>query len=461
MPIRTRKSDSRLTRQALATLPLAHRSVAIGVAFATWVVLSIAASPAVAQDKTPITEEQRKLHLDSFDFVWETVRDRYWDKTLGGLDWDGVRAELRPRVESASEHQEVRNVLDEMLSRLGVSHFGIIPSEAYEAIETENRRAGTSGIEARVVAGDALVVRVEAGSTASELGIQPGWQIRRIGDWVVTDSLALLNRRLAEHPHLRTILSSSVEGRLSGTPDEVIEVEFVGGEGEPVTHAIKLGPSKGRPVKFGHIPEFHVWLEARRLESNVGYIRFNAFMAPTIVMIEFNKAMLEFMDCDALIIDIRGNGGGMAEMGMGMIGWLVKEESTPVGKVVLREQELNLVVRGRPTTFDRPVVVLIDEMSVSAAEFFACAVRDIQRAHLIGTRTAGAVLGSQFVRLPNGDGFQFAAANFTSVTTGEAIEGIGVEPHESVAPSRPELLAGKDPALEAAFRWIAKQDGGR
>jgi carboxyl-terminal processing protease len=101
--------------------------------------------------------------------------------------------------------------------------------------------------------------------------------------------------------------------------------------------------------------------------------------------------------------------------------------------------------------------VLIDEMSVSAAEFFASGIKDLTNARLIGTRTAGAVLGSQIERLPTGDGFQFAAANFISIRTGETLEGIGVTPHQVVEPNREMLLEGKDSAVEAAIQWIRSQ----
>ena len=71
----------------------------------------------------------------------------------------------------------------------------------------------------------------------------------------------------------------------------------------------------------------------------------------------------------------------------------------------MRDNELKLIVRPRPKTYQGPVVVLIDELSVSAAELFACGIDELTDGRLIGTRTAGAVLGSQIERLPTGDGF--------------------------------------------------------
>jgi carboxyl-terminal processing protease len=65
-------------------------------------------------------------------------------------------------------------------------------------------------------------------------------------------------------------------------------------------------------------------------------------------------------------------------------------------------------------------------------------------------------LPSIIERLPNGDGFQYAFANYVS-ESGAALEGNGVEPDVEVIPTREALLAGRDPALEAAVEWILAQ----
>jgi len=55
--------------------------------------------------------------------------------------------------------------------------------------------------------------------------------------------------------------------------------------------------------------------------------------------------------------------------------------------------------------------------------------------------------------LPNGDGFQYAIANYIS-EGGQPLEGLGVTPDVETPPTRAALLAGKDPALDAAVAWI-------
>ena len=72
---------------------------------------------------------------------------------------------------------------------------------------------------------------------------------------------------------------------------------------------------------------------------------------------------------------------------------------------------------------------------------------------MFGTRTAGAALPSDIVRLPNGDGFQYAQASYTS-EKGKVLEGSGVEPDEEVRETRETLSTGRDAVAEAAEKWI-------
>jgi carboxyl-terminal processing protease len=80
-------------------------------------------------------------------------------------------------------------------------------------------------------------------------------------------------------------------------------------------------------------------------------------------------------------------------------------------------------------------------------------LKDLGRARIFGTRTAGAALLSLFDKLPDGDGFQYAIANYIS-EGGQQLEGLGVTPDVETPITREALLAGKDPALDAAVAWI-------
>ena len=96
-----------------------------------------------------------------------------------------------------------------------------------------------------------------------------------------------------------------------------------------------------------------------------------------------------------------------------------------------------------------------DGSSASTSEILAGGMKDLGRARIFGTHTAAAALPSVFEMLPNGDGFQYAVANYLS-EGGKPLEGLGVTPDVETPLTRQALLAGKDPALDAAIAWIKK-----
>lgn len=192
------------------------------------------------------------------------------------------------------------------------------------------------------------------------------------------------------------------------------------------------------------------------VDDNIGYIAFNGFMDPAYLMKSFNDAMRSFMDADGVIIDLRGNSGGLGAMAMGMAGWLIAENQQ-LGTLHMRDNEIKMIVQARPTPFTGPVVVLVDGLSGSASEFLSGGLQEIRRACVVGSRTKGEALPGQFTTLPNGDVFLYATANFVSAA-GKTLEGIGVIPDIEVHHTRAALLEGIDLPLEAAIAWIRNRE---
>lgn len=129
----------------------------------------------------PLTPTQRKLNLDSFEYVWNTIRNSHWDPQLGGLDWNAVRDELRPKMETAETAEQSRAILRDMIGRLHQSHFSIIPSEVYGDVHQPGAGAdGSPGFDVRVISGKAIVISVESRSPAASQGVRLGWEITGI-----------------------------------------------------------------------------------------------------------------------------------------------------------------------------------------------------------------------------------------------------------------------------------------
>jgi carboxyl-terminal processing protease len=193
--------------------------------------------------------------------------------------------------------------------------------------------------------------------------------------------------------------------------------------------------------------------EAKRLAGGLGYIRFNMFMMPA--MGKIRAALREFHDAPGIIFDLRGNLGGIGALAAGIVG-LMETRQTSLGVSRTRSENLNLVVYPQARPYTGPMAVLIDGGSGSTTELFAAGLQELRRAVIVGERSAGAALPSNFMKLPTGALFQFAFAELRT-PSGALLEGRGVPPDVEVKHTRASLLAGHDAQLEAAIEELLKK----
>lgn len=396
-----------------------------------------------------------QLNVDSFEHVWKTIRDKHWDPKLGGLDWQAVHDQLRPKVEEAKNIGEARRLMLDMLGRLKQTHFNIFPGDVYSEVGQAPRGDGSPGIEIRIVDNRPVVTEVQPGSPAEKVGIRPGWVVTKIGPTVMQPVI----ERIAASQKGTTLSglyqSRAVTARLSGAAGTKVPVEFLDGSNQPIVLELERAEPRGHLARFGYLPPTYVWFASRRV-ANTGYIRFNMFLDLPRLAPAFEDAVKSCMKCDGIIIDLRGNPGGIGGMAMGMAGLFIDKKNLHLGTMYLRDTNMRFIVNPRVETFSGPVAILVDEATGSTSEIFAGGMKDLGRARIFGSRTAGAALPSVIERLPNGDGFQYATANYIS-EGGKPLEGLGVMPDVDVKLTREALLAGRDPALDAAVDWIKTQ----
>jgi carboxyl-terminal processing protease len=179
----------------------------------------------------------------------------------------------------------------------------------------------------------------------------------------------------------------------------------------------------------------------------------------------FQRAVDQFRRSDGIVIDLRGNPGGLAAMLMGISGHFVAERK-PLGTMKTRESELRFVANPRMVSatgepvqpYDGPVAILVDGLSGSASECFTGGMQSIKRARVFGQVSMGQALPALFQSLPNGDVMIHAYGDFVTAD-GTRLEGRGVVPDDIVPLLREDLLAGRDRTLEAALAWIDRERG--
>ncbi len=403
-----------------------------------------------------LTRDERQLNVDSFDLIWRTIRDEHFDPALGGLNWNAVRNELRPQVRRAHTMPAARHAMSDAIERLKQSHFAIIPMTAYAGMASRHSDGGEgeTGLVVRVLDGHALVTAVRPGSPAEQAGVQPGWEIVRVADDDVAPALTRIAESYATSTMQQYMLVAALAGWLAGPIGQPVTVTFQAADDRQTVLDLTRAAPEGQLVRFGHLPPLHLRFEARRIEPDVGYIAFNLFFDPATLMPAFEQAVGSYMNTTrGIIIDLRGNPGGLGVMSMGMAGWFVSHADQPLGVMRTRNAEIKFAIFPRAQTYDGRLAILVDGCSASTAEIMAGGLQDLGRARIFGTRTAGAALPSQVVRLPNGDGFQYATADYVT-TSGHRLEGVGVTPDVEVQPTREQLLAGHDPVINAAAAWI-------
>jgi carboxyl-terminal processing protease len=430
------------------------RAAAIA-AFAASAILSIRPCVAVAQ----LSPEERQLNVDSFEFVWKTIHDQYFDTTFGGLDWPAVHDELLPGVENARDAREARVVMRDMISRLHKSHFAIFPADVYKNINAPSKQGdlgGSPGIEERIIDGASIVIGVTPGGPAERVGVRPGWEIRAVNGEDIPPLLPPIEKEFADSPRKEFYLVLAARSRMSGAIGDSVKVLFMDDRNRPVEKSMVLEEPRGKKIVFGNFPAMHLTFASDTLRDRIGYFTFSSFFDPVTLMPAFGAAMQSFMNAPGVIIDVRGNPGGIAGIAMGMAGWFVEEKNVNMGTMRTRVDTMKLVINPRARVYRGLVAILVDGLSGSSSEIFAGGVQGLPRVRIFGSPTMGATLPSAAQRLPNGDGFQYALASYVS-RNGVELEGEGVKPDVEVRPSREALLEGRDPVIEAAVDWIRNQ----
>lgn len=411
--------------------------------------------------------------LITFDTAWAIIRRTHWDSTYNGTDWIAVRDELRPRAAAARTRGELREVLSDMVGRLRQSHFAIIPQEVSDATNAEalsgdrddraEQADGSPGFDVRLAGNQLLVSAVDTGGPAWRAGVRPGWVLEAVRECPMTVRIAALPASL--EPRRRELMAwRGASALLHGPVGDTLRLSFRDGDDAVRSLGIPLGPLAGTITKFGNLPPVDAalsWHRVVRDGRTVGVIRFNIWMP--VLAAQFDAAIDSLRTADAIVLDLRGNPGGVGGMSMGIAGHFldsalaIGEMQQQGGTMRFRANPRRVDTRLRPVRpFSGPLALVVDPLSASTTEIFAGGLQALGRAVVFGTQTAGQALPSVPERLPNGDILYHAIANFIG-PTGKPVEGAGVTPEHVTPPDRRALLQGQDPALSAAIGWAARQ----
>jgi carboxyl-terminal processing protease len=419
-------------------------------------ILSAVAVASMAQQVAgvPAVKDAALIRREAFQIVWQTIKDKHFDPTFGGVDWDKVRDRYAPRADAAKTDAELHSVLQQMLGELKQSHFNIIPPDAASDVSSSEPQNGGVGIDLRLVDGLAVITRIEPGSSAARAGLRQGFVISQVGNTPVKQLVERFSKSRLSPSMMQLYTTRSILARLSGIPGSHIRVVYQDGRDRSAEANLQVERLKGEmSAPMGNFPAQYTEFEAKRLAGGVGYIRFNIFVA--LLRPKIYEAISSMSDAPGLVFDLRGNPGGFGAMSSGIAGWLETRE-TSLGRMNMRSGYTNFAVNPQQKSYRGPVVILIDGLSGSTSEVFSAGMQENGRAVVVGETSMGAALPSIFQKLPTGARFQYAIADFRT-PKGVLIEGRGVIPDIEVKLTRQTLLRGGDPQLNEALEQIRKR----
>ncbi len=203
-------------------------------------------------------------------------------------------------------------------------------------------------------------------------------------------------------------------------------------------------PSTGETLEFD-VERKNVTLasvESEMLENNIGYIQISEFQSTTDEQFDEQLTALEEKGMKGLIIDLRGNPGGLIDVVTAMADRLLPAEEvngTPAGTVVYtsdKNDNKNYFGEDDGKEIKIPVVVLVDGNSASASEIMAGALKDYTEngdfdATLVGTTTFGKGIVQSIFKLKDGDALKVTTAKYYT-PNGNNIHKVGIEPDYEV-----------------------------
>lgn len=424
--------------------------------------------------------------------MWTIVNKTHFDTNFNGVDWDAVNEELRPQAAQATNRSQLRRIMRDALGRFGQSHFGIIPQAPADPIiiakksendtpsatdavipqsssdtSSDDKSESDTGIDVRIIDGQAVVSSIRDQSPAHEAGVKTGWILKSIRDHSVADQLVMLAESVSED-EVGIHGVGMVTGQLQGPENSTVDLTFLNGNDQEIELELAREPMPGEFVKFGNLPPMSTHLDYDRMAhtsddgstTQIGVISFNVWMMPIVA--KFERAMYELRDVDGIIIDLRGNPGGVGAISSA-IGRFIMDEPGSLGTMKMRGSDLSFNITPviittwgeRLKPFTGPIAILTDSGTASTSEIFAGGLQSLGRVEVFGTRSAGMALPAGMDKLPSGDVLLHAIADFVT-STGYQLEHGGVVPEHNIPLTRSDLLMGVDSPKEAASEWIER-----
>lgn len=285
-------------------------------------------------------------------------------------------------VEEPDNKALIEEAISAVLESLDPHSSYVSAEQMKREMEMNEGSFGGVGVEFGIVRDTVRVISTRKDSPARKAGLEVGDAILSVGDTSVIG---------IDHSRIGAIMRGKV--------------------GTPVTLGVlREGATAPEQITLKRDAITIETVDAAHTLYNIGYIHINRFAEQTVE--EFRAALKEFGAIEGLILDLRGNGGGLLTEAIELASLFLPSKVLITTTSGRKEQPYNHYSKGKGIFTTKPLVVIVDENSASASELVSGALQDYDRAVIVGRQTFGKGLVQKQVVLDDGSAVRITTSHY-------------------------------------------------
>jgi len=364
----------------------------------------------------------RKSPQGIFLKSWKVIKNEYLDETYNNQDWDKWKDRYFDKIKTK---EDAYVAIETMLESLNDPYTRFLPpSEFQEQDRSIDAKLYGIGVHIAKKNDRTVIVHVIEGTPAKEAGIKAG------------DIILKVNNTSAKGLDVKEV-ADIVRGK-AGTK---VSLEILRNKNIINKNILR----KEINIKS---------VEYKILDNKYAYIHILSFISNE-TSIETANALEKTKNAKGIIIDLRGNYGGLLPNAVFIANMFIKKGTivSIVDKTGYKE-----TINAEPFEIytNKPIIILINQASASASEILSGALKDHKRAILVGERSFGKGLVQKIVSLPDGSGLNVTIAKYLT-PKGTDINKKGIQPDYRVKVTEKDFIKNYDPQLAKAKQVLASE----
>lgn len=355
-----------------------------------------------------------------FEDAWLVVKRNFYDSGLNGQNWKRWKKHYNGKIKNDDDANVAINT---MLESLDDPYSRYLDKKSYadQNISISSKITGI-GVNISSIGGKTYVVSVIEDTPAFKAKLKDGDIILKVNGKSISG-----------------MKTSEVADLVRGPENTFVEIVIVRDK-KQIKKKIKREEIKIKTVKSS-------------VEKNIGYIQILSFIGTTTPN-EFIDALEKTQKTKGLILDLRGNTGGLLPNAIFIANVFINKGNL-VSIVGRNGYKRNIYAQNTDYIVEKPLLILVDGGSASASEILSGALKDYHKAKLIGTRTFGKGMVQKIIPMPNETGLNLTIAKYLT-PSGSDINKKGISPDIEVKLTEKDLALNRDVQLNQAKLIMTK-----